>query len=43
MIEDYRKLVKKVAWGARGRKFESCHPDIENQPLTTYCCEWLFS
>jgi hypothetical protein len=30
------------AWGAWGRKFESCHPDHEYQGVTTFCRDSLF-
>ena len=26
-----------LVWGASGRKFESCHPDSDNQGLTRKC------
>ncbi len=31
MIRGVAQLASALAWGARGRKFESSHPDIEKK------------
>ena len=31
-----------LVWGASGRKFESCHPDSDNQGLTRKCKSFCF-
>ena len=37
------QLASALAWGARGRKFESFHPDGENQSLTEIIVRlWFF-
>ena len=33
-VRGVAQLASALAWGARGRKFESFHPDGENQSLT---------
>ena len=38
-IRDVAQPGRVRVWGACGRKFESCHPDIENQPFTN--SKWL--
>lgn len=30
---DVAQLGSVLAWGARGRRFKSCHPDIEYQTI----------
>ena len=34
MIRGVAQLASALAWGARGRKFESSHPDIEKKRST---------
>jgi hypothetical protein len=30
-MRDVAQLGSVLAWGARGRRFKSCHPDVEYQ------------
>ena len=35
MIRGVAQLASALAWGARGRKFESSHPDIEKGSMVS--------
>ena len=41
-IRDVAQPGSAHAWGAWGRKFESCHPDHEYQGVTAFCCNSFF-
>ena len=38
MIRGVAQLASALAWGARGRKFESSHPDIEKKKARFLPC-----
>ena len=39
---DVAQLGSVLAWGARGRRFKSCHPDTDYQTLTIYFVSVFF-
>ena len=41
MIRGVAQLASALAWGARGRKFESSHPDIEKKKARFLSCFFL--
>ena len=42
MIRGVAQLASALAWGARGRKFESSHPDIEKGSMVSAVLFFFF-
>ncbi len=42
MIRGVAQLASALAWGARGRKFESSHPDIEKKKARFLPCFFCY-
>ena len=43
MIRGVAQLASALAWGARGRKFESSHPDIEKKKARFLPCFFVIT